>query len=264
MITPRRPEDRIVFALDVSSEKEALAYARMLSGAVGLFKIGLELFIRCGPAIVRSVSAMGSAKIFLDLKLHDIPETVSRATRALSELDVAFATLHCGDSRAMLASAVTGSRQRVRLLGVTLLTSISGEDLKEAGYGGPYWEDPGRLVLKRAAMAKDAGCAGVVCSGLEVKRIKEALGKDFIAVVPGIRPAGEVPAADDQARVVTPAKAIREGADYLVIGRPIRDAEDPRQAAMGIANAIQKALEKTGEPASGRAPVASHRGRSHR
>ncbi len=125
-----RPEDRIVFPLDFPSEKEAMAYARLLSGRVGLFKIGLELFLRCGPSIVRAVCAAGAARVFLDLKLHDIPETVSRASKAVADLDVAFATVHCGESRAMLRSAVLGSRGKVRLLGVTLLTSVSGKDLR--------------------------------------------------------------------------------------------------------------------------------------
>ncbi|PIP36768.1 MAG: orotidine-5'-phosphate decarboxylase [Desulfobacterales bacterium CG23_combo_of_CG06-09_8_20_14_all_52_9] len=247
-MNPQRPEDRIIFPLDFSSEKEAMAYARMLSGSVGMFKIGLELFFRCGPAIVRSVSSLGPARVFLDLKIHDIPETASRAARALSDLDVSFATIHCGDSMAMLESAVAASRGKVRLLGVTLLTSISGKDLQEAGYGSMYCEDTGLLVLKRAAMAKTAGCAGVVCSGLEVRRIKKILGKRFIVVTPGIRPPWEALPKDDQVRIVTPARAIREGADYLVIGRPIRDAKDPKLAALRIAEKIREALESPGQP----------------
>jgi len=247
-MSSQRPEDRIIFPLDFSSEKEALVYARMLSGSVGLFKIGLELFFRCGPAIVRSVSTVGPARVFLDLKIHDIPETAARAARALSDLDVAFATIHCGDSMAMLESAVAASRGKVGLLGVTLLTSISGKDLQEAGYGSIYCKDTSRLVLKRATMAKTAGCVGVVCSGLEVRRIKKTLGKIFVVVTPGIRPLWETLPKDDQVRIVTPTRAIREGADYLVIGRPIRDAKDPKRAALRIAEEIREALESPDQP----------------
>lgn len=248
---PRRPEDRIIFPLDVPTEKEAVAYARTLSNSVGLFKIGLELFIRCGPDVVRSVSAVGPARIFLDLKLHDIPNTVSRAVTALLDLHVTFATLHCGDSMTMLHSAVAAGQGKVHLLGVTLLTSISENDLQDAGYASPYDKDAGHLVLKRAAMAKAAGCAGVICSGREAQKIKKTFGEHFLAVTPGIRPDWEGHPRDDQVRTVTPGQAIREGADYLVVGRPIRDAADPKRAAERIAREISEALEDIRPPDGG-------------
>jgi len=245
MTPPRRPEDHIIFPLDVASRKEALILAEKLSGKVGLFKIGLELFIRCGPDIVRAVSAAGPARVFLDLKLHDIPETVSRAVRAVADLEVVFATVHCGDSMAMLEAATAAGKGKVQLLGVTLLTHLSGKALQSAGYAAAYRKDAALLVLQRAAMAKKAGCAGVICSGLEVKNIKETLGHDFLAVTPGIRPSWEPLSRDDQVRIVTPGQAIREGADYLVIGRPIRDAEDPGRAAERVAEEIHAALKSS-------------------
>jgi orotidine-5'-phosphate decarboxylase len=184
--------------------------------------------------------------VFLDLKLHDIPVTVKRAMVQVAELGVFFATVHCGESRAMLEAAVEGAGGRVNVLGVTVLTSISSNDMVEAGYRARDVGDLQQLVMKKAQMAKNAGCAGVVCSGQEVRGIKMAFGEAFQAVTPGIRPAGGGVAADDQSRIVTPAMAIRRGADYLVIGRPIRDAADPRVAARRIAADIQGVLNEQG------------------
>ena len=232
----------IVFPFDVPDPDRARALVSLLANEVGMFKVGLELFIRSGPELVRWVAAAGSAKVFLDLKLHDIPVTVKRAMARVAELGVFFATVHCGESRAMLEAAVEGAGGRVNVLGVTVLTSVSAEDVAAAGYRSDYSSDLQQLVMKKATMAKEAGCAGIVCSGQEVQAVKSALGSDFQAVTPGIRPAGRGVAADDQARVVTPAMAIRRGADYLVIGRPIRDAENPAAAAREIAAEIQTAL----------------------
>jgi orotidine-5'-phosphate decarboxylase len=236
-------KDYIVFPLDVPDADTALSLVDRLAHDVGMFKVGLELFIRSGPELVRRILSAGSATVFLDLKLHDIPVTVKRAMSQVAELGVFFATVHCGESRAMLEAAVEGAGGRVQVLGVTVLTSISPADVAAAGYRDVYADDLQRLVEKKAAMARDAGCAGVVCSGREVQAIKRAFGSDFQAVTPGIRPSSGGVAADDQARVVTPAMAIRRGADYLVIGRPIRDAKDPRSAAQAIAGEIQDALE---------------------
>ena len=143
----------------------------------------------------------------------------------------------------MLEAAVEAAGDRVNVLGVTILTSVSSDDLVQAGYRKTYSTDLRQLVMKKAAMARKAGCAGIVCSGQEVQAVKTELGRDFQAVTPGIRPAGETVAADDQARIVTPAMAIEGGADYLVIGRPIRDADDPVVAAQAIADEIQGALK---------------------
>ncbi len=236
-IRMRSAKDYIIFPLDVSSLNEAKQYVQLLSGHVGMFKVGLELFIRTGPEIITFIKDNG-ADIFLDLKLHDIPATVLRAMRGIADLNVKFATVHCGESETMLRSAVEGSGGRVGVLGVTVLTSVSGDDIKHSGFNEVYVSDMSRLVMKRARMAKDAGVAGIVCSGLEVKMIKENFGSEFITVTPGIRPA-EGMGKDDQQRVVTPGQAVKNGADYLVIGRPIRDAKDPKAAARKISEEIE-------------------------
>jgi len=238
----RRPRDFIIFPLDVPSMASAKQYIAQLTDHVGLFKVGLELFIRSGPEIVRYIHQSGTAGVFLDLKLHDIPATVSRAMASIADLGVVFATVHCGENREMLDAAVIGGGGKVGVLGVTVLTSVSGADLRTAGFQEPYAADVSRLVLKRAAEAHAAGCTGVICSGREVERIKSHVGKDFIAVTPGIRPSREADGHDDQKRVTTPADAVKRGADYLVIGRPIRDAKNPKQAAVRIADEIASVL----------------------
>jgi len=238
----RNAKDYIIFPLDVASEDEAKRYVALLADHVGLFKVGLELFIRSGPEIVRFINSGGSAGVFLDLKLHDIPATVSRAMGGIADLGVDFATVHCAETPKMLEAAVSGSRGEVRLLGVTVLTSVSAEDIQAAGYRSEYYPDLSGLVLKRARMAQKAGCAGVVCSGLESMAIKKQVGADFITVTPGIRPSWAAEKKDDQQRVTTPAQAVNNGSDYLVIGRPIRDAADPREAAGRVAEEIEGAL----------------------
>jgi len=235
--------DYITFPLDVPSMSSARNLIEQLSGAIGMFKVGLELFIEAGPEIVQYIQKQGNTPIFLDLKLHDIPATVSRAVRRIRELGVSFATIHCGESEDMLAAAVEAAEEKVGILGVTVLTSVGPEHIRQSGFEKTYSEDPRKLVLRRAGMAKRAGCAGVISSPLEVRTVKEQLGMDFLAVTPGIRPGWEVVASDDQRRVATPASAIRDGADYLVIGRPIRDASDPRAAALRIAEEIEGALQ---------------------
>ncbi len=238
---PKRAKDYIIFALDVSSSQEARKLARRLSGHVGMFKIGLELFIRSGPDIIRFIRQSGPTKVFLDLKLHDIPQTVFRAMASIASLGVSFTTVHCGENIEMLKAAVQGARKKVNVLGVTVLTSVSGQDLKNNGYHESFSSDLLNLVMKRVAMAQEAGCAGVVCSGKEATAIKKKFGDSFLAVTPGIRPGWEK-TEDDQARVTTPEQAVLNGSDYLVIGRPIRDAKDPRSAADRIAKEIEKAL----------------------
>jgi orotidine-5'-phosphate decarboxylase len=239
-------KDYIVFPLDVASVKEAAAYVERLSDWVGMFKVGLELFIQAGPEIVDIIRKNGKTDIFLDLKLHDIPATVARAMARIADLGVAFATVHCGETPRMLEAAVKGAAGRVGVLGVTLLTSITPEDIQISGYRDEFAVDLPRLVIKRAEAARVAGCAGVVCSGHEVRQIKEAFGQDFVAITPGIRPAWNINDTDDQRRIMTPDQAIRNGADYLVIGRPIRDAEDPVAAAQYIADEIAGALGDNG------------------
>lgn len=238
----RQPRDYIVFPLDVPSLAAAENYVRQLSGYVGMFKVGLELFIQCGPAVISMIRDYSDASVFLDLKLHDIPATVGRAMARVAEYHVDFATVHCGESRRMLEAAVKAAGSRVRVLGVTVLTSISGEDIADAGFLPKFSEDVFQLVLHRAERARAAGCAGVVCAGAEVAEIKSRFGGDFLAVTPGIRPAWEKTAGDDQKRIVTPADAICDGSDYLVVGRPIRDAADPARAARRIGDEISAAF----------------------
>jgi len=238
----KQAKDYIIFPLDVASIDEAKCYIELLTNYVGLFKVGLELFIRSGPEIVRFINTTGAAGVFLDLKLHDIPATVSRAMAGIADLGVRFATVHCGESQKMLEAAVAGSHGKVDILGVTVLTSVSAEDIEAAGYRPDYYHNLSELVVKKAAMAKAAGCAGIVCSGLEAQLIKSRLGKEFATVTPGIRPQWSLGDQDDQARVTTPARAIKNGSDYLVIGRPIRNADDPVQAAVKVAQEIEAAI----------------------
>ena len=233
----RDAKDYIVFPLDVASEAEARRLVALLAGEVGMFKVGLELFVRCGPAIVGHIHAAGPAGVFLDLKLHDIPETVGRAMAGVADLGVRLATVHCAESPRMLAAAVAAAG-RVGVLGITVLTSVSAAEAHAAGFR----EGLAELVMRRAAEAHAAGCAGIVCSGLEVAAVKARFGRGFLAVTPGIRPAWAGGGKDDQARVATPAAAVAAGADHLVIGRPIRDAADPRAAARRVAEEIASVI----------------------
>ena len=243
----REPKDYIIFPLAVASDKEARRYVELLADHVGLFKVGLELFTRSGPEIIRFINSAGTAGVFLDLKLHDIPATVSRAMEGIADLGVYFATVHCGETPKMLDAAVVGSRGKVRILGVTLLTSVGAHDIESAGFRAEFYPDLSALVLKRARMAWAAGCSGVVCSGLEAQVIKKQIGAEFITVTPGIRPPWAVGKKDDQQRVTTPAQAVNNGSDYLVIGRPIRDAADPAEAVRRVADEIQAALVRNEE-----------------
>ena len=241
-MTPAK--ETIIFPLDVPSEDEAKRLVEVLWDRVGMFKVGLEVFVRCGPGIVEFIRSQRSAGVFLDLKLHDIPATVARAMSGIADLNVKLTSVHCGESPRMLEAAVAASGGRVGVLAVTVLTSVSAADLAASGRHA----DLAQLVLQRAQLAKKAGCAGVVCSGLEVRAIKAQMGRDFLAVTPGIRPSWAADAQDDQRRMATPAEALAAGADYLVIGRPIRDARDPRAAALRIATEISEFQETAGQP----------------
>lgn len=224
-------------ALDTAEVAEARALALRLAGAVGGLKLGLEFFVAQGPAGVSAVVADTGLPLFLDLKLHDIPNTVAGAVRAAVALQPAFLTLHAGGGPAMMRAAAEAAAEaaarrgvaRPRLLGVTVLTSLDADDLAAVGRRGPVADQVRRL----AALARAAGLDGVVCSPAEVAVLRADLGPDFVLMVPGIRPAG----ADvgDQKRVMTPRAARAAGADYLVIGRPITAAADPAAAARAIA-----------------------------
>lgn len=235
----KQGKDYIVFPLDFSSVKEAREYVKLLDGSVGMFKIGLELFIEQGPSVVEMVKQESCAKIFLDLKLHDISATVKRSMARVANLGVDLVTVHCSSSFAMLEKAVQGGEGKAGVLGVTLLTDNDADTLKDAGFKDEFVKDPGGLVMKRAKMAYDAGCKGVVCSGHEAAQIKKQFGSDFLAVTPGIRPAWTILENDDQKRITTPGQAVTLGSDLIVIGRPIRDAADPVEAAQKVIQEIE-------------------------
>jgi len=227
------PEERLIVALDVPSRGDADALAGQLSSCVRWFKIGLELYSAEGPALVRDYTAAGR-KVFVDLKLHDIPATVGRATARLAHLGAGLLTVHAAGGRAMMEAAVeaaaAGSAKDTPLgiLAVTALTSLSQEDLAEVGIDTPLPE----LVLRRAKLAAECGCAGVVASPHEAAALRAVLPKEFLVVTPGVRPAGTD--VGDQKRVMTPREARGAGADMIVVGRPVRDATSPLQAATDI------------------------------
>lgn len=232
------PQDRIFVALDTHDLGRAAALARAFAGLVGGVKIGKELFTAHGPDGVRAVA--GGVPLFLDLKFHDIPNTVAGALRSAIHLRPAFVNVHAAGGRAMLEAAVEAVAEgaedvgvpRPQLLGVTVLTSLGEEDLEEVGQTGPLADQ----VLRLAHLAQSCGLDGVVCSPREIAALKAACGPDFLLMVPGIRPAWA--ASGDQKRVMTPGEALAAGADYLVIGRPVTGAQDSAAAARRIVEEI--------------------------
>ncbi len=225
--------DRLIFALDVPDRAAAIAWMDRLGDSVSFYKIGLELLSGGDYFDVLDELARRGKKIFADLKFHDVPATVAGAVRGLAQRPVTFATVHC-DSRAMLEAAAK-ARGTLRLLAVTVLTSNDSHDLAALGVHG----EPADVVIERARLAQAAGIDGVVCSGADLPRLRDALGQDLLTVCPGIRPAG--PSNDDQKRTVDVATAFSQGADYIVVGRPIRNAADPRAAAETIVAQIEQA-----------------------
>ena len=216
----------VIVALDYPAEEPALALAGALSPELCRLKVGKELFTRCGPSLVEKLQTMGF-EVFLDLKFHDIPNTVAGAVRAAADLGVWMVNVHAGGGRRMMEAAVEalqGSNARPLLIAVTVLTSMTDEDLRELGHG----EGAMQRVTQLAALAADSGLDGVVCSAMEAGELRRERGSEFRLVTPGIRLAGD--AADDQRRVVTPADAVTMGADYLVIGRSVTGASDPLAA----------------------------------
>lgn len=237
-------KDRLIFALDVPDREGAEKYVRLLGDVVGCFKIGLELFIKEGPDVLKMVKENSSASIFLDLKLHDIPATVRSALRSATTHGVRFITIHGSDGESILQTAAEVKDSGLEVLAVTVLTSISEPQLGALGYKDNL--SLSQLVLDRARCAEKSGCAGVICSGEEVAAIKNICGAKFKAIVPGVRPAwGEVK-ADDQSRIVTPKGAIANGADLIVVGRPIRDAKEPAVAAGKIIAEIESTMTNLG------------------
>ncbi|RMH56360.1 MAG: orotidine-5'-phosphate decarboxylase [Candidatus Hydrogenedentota bacterium] len=221
------PSCPVIPALDLSSEEEALELVRALSPPCEIFKIGLRLFCRGGPDFVRRLAGETGAKIFLDLKLHDIPRTVATAVRELRSLNVTFVTVHISGGREMIRAAVEAAEEGMAVLGVTVLTSLSAEASQKI-FGV---SEPESAVLRFARWAVEERLAGVVASPLEVAPIRERFSREELLVVtPGIRLSEkERRGDDDQARAATPRKAFSEGADYLVVGRPLYESKKPRE-----------------------------------
>lgn len=232
MKEPQSAKDRIIVALDVPGEKEAVEMARRLRGAVGVFKIGLELFTKCGPGIIGKIrdASEPDAGIFLDLKFHDIPNTVAGAVRSAVSLGVDMLTIHLAGGGAMIEAALEAAYEsHALLLGVSVLTSHTAESLRETGVEAEVVPQVARLV----GLGRAHGLRGFVASPHEVKALRAAFGTDLTLVVPGVRPAWGL-GKDDQSRTMMPGQAIAAGADYLVIGRPITKHEDPALAAEWI------------------------------
>jgi orotidine-5'-phosphate decarboxylase len=257
-------KDKLIFALDVPDREQAQDYVKKLGKSVGCFKVGLELFVKEGPKVLEVVRDYSDADIFLDLKLHDIPATLNRSLISVAshakKYNVKYVTIHLEEGEALREIPQEVKDAELEILGVTMLTSISEEDLyrfdldqirKNISNRISLFEEStnqelsrlDKIVIERAMQAEVSGCAGVICSGNEVRLVK-ILFPDLKAVVPGIRPEWSVVGKDDQSRVTTPAQAIERGADLIVVGRPIRDADNPKEAADRIVNEIAEALHK--------------------
>ena len=226
--------DRLIFALDVPDAAAARRLVEQLGDAVVFYKIGLELFMGGEYFALIDWLVERRKKVFVDLKFFDIPATVASAVRQLRGRGVSFATVHGNQGIMQAAAAAKGE---VKILGVTVLTSLDRGDLDDLGFHC----DVSQLVLSRARRALDAGCDGVISSGLEAKALREYLDHRLLVITPGIRPLDNRP-SDDQNRVVTPQQAFAWGADYIVVGRPLRDAADPRAAALAIQQNIVDAI----------------------
>lgn len=230
--TAKNARERLIIALDFPDAATALDCAGALSGDVSFFKIGLQLYTAAGPEIVRAVAATG-AKVFLDLKLHDIPNTVAKAVAAAGELDVAMLTLHLSGGRRMIEAAVAAAPKDLLLLGVTVLTSSDDATLVETGIS----DNVQTQTLRLAALGAAAGIGGLIASPQEVATLRKGFGDHLRIITPGVRPTWA--AADDQKRFTTPREAIARGADYLVIGRPVTAHAAPKEA-------VRKILEELG------------------
>jgi len=237
-------KERLIVALDVPTVEEAKGLVRQLDGLVSFFKIGLELQLAAGGDFVRWLIQQGK-KVFLDYKYFDVEETIKRAVAQVAAIGVSFLTVH--GSGGIIRAAVEGRGQGpLKILAVTVLTSLDALDIRDLGFACSVEE----LVLYRARKALEAGCDGVIASGHEARAIRELAKDRLLIVTPGIRPAGT--GRNEHKRSVTPAQAIEAGADYLVVGRPIRDAEDPRGAAEGILAEMQSAFNSRGRTIASR------------
>lgn len=236
-------QERIILALDVDSREQALALVKDLAPHVGAFKVGMQLFNSCGPQIVEEIDQLGG-RVFLDLKFHDIPNTVAAAGRVITRLNCFMFNVHAAGGREMMRQVVEEVEDEAKKLAVatplslavTVLTSISQEELEEEiGVKGTKLKD---LVVKWALMAKECGISGVVSSPQEIEAIRAACGPEFKIVTPGIRPAWSE--KNDQKRITTPSQALQMGADFMVIGRPITQAENPVKAALKIIGELEE------------------------
>jgi len=238
---PGQMRARLIFALDVPTTKEALELVDALRDEVGLFKVGKQLFLHAGPEVIRQIRERGG-DVFLDLKFHDIPRTVAKAGAEATRLGVRMFDLHASGSVAMMKQTISEVNKvsrtehlvRPKLLAVTVLTSLNHDDLKAVGVRSGVENQ----VVRLAKLAREAGMDGVVASPHEVGRIRKECGRRFLIITPGIRPPKG--ALDDQKRVLSPEEAIRAGANYLVVGSPIRDAADPAAAARSIVEAMER------------------------
>jgi len=231
MMNPSTHDPRVIVALDYANASDALKTVDRLVPELCRLKVGKELFTRSGPELVRELTARGF-DVFLDLKFHDIPNTVAQACRAAADLGVWMVNVHAQGGRKMMMAAREAlaeyGNERPLLIAVTILTSLDADDLAEVGLQGT----PAENVLRLATLTQDCGLDGVVCSPLEAAVLRQRLGGEFRLITPGVRPAGA--AQDDQRRVMTPAQAVAAGASYLVIGRPITQAPDPIAALHAI------------------------------
>ena len=233
---PLAPEERLIFALDVPGRAEAREWVDRLGDSVRFYKIGMELLASGEYFQVLDDLAARDKRVFVDLKFFDIPATVAGVIRGLARWPVSYCTIHGWHPAMMQAAAEANTRVDMRLLAVTVLTSMDGNDLRSMGISG----EPEAVVVERARAAQAAGIDGVIASGLEAGPIRRATGSGFSIVCPGIRPGG--PAGDDQKRSVGVAEAFRDGADAIVVGRPIRQAADPRAAALAIQAEIRDSI----------------------
>jgi orotidine-5'-phosphate decarboxylase len=226
--------DKLIVALDLPTADAARDMVARIGNNAGAYKVGLQLFAAEGPRLVQELAGSGH-KVFLDLKLHDIPNTVSHAVKSIARLGVSMLTVHAAGGSSMLRGAVEAAGGRVAVLAVTVLTSFGEDDLHETGVSGATPDQ----VLRLAALAQDNGCAGVVTSARETALVRKSLGDSLIIVNPGVRPAGT--GSDDQERTATPVEAVQAGASYVVVGRPITKAGDPAKAAANIVLEMEQA-----------------------
>jgi orotidine-5'-phosphate decarboxylase len=233
-LAPRDARDRLIVALDVEDAAAARRLVKGIGGAASFYKVGMQLVFAGGLALIQELTGAGK-RVFLDMKLLDIDNSVAGAVRSIARLGATFTTVHAYPNamRAAVAAMPSGGPG---LLAVTVLTSMDGADLRGAGYG----ESTAALVARRAADAREAGLDGIVCSPQEIDTVRKIVGPDMLIVTPGIRPAGS--AAGDQKRMMNPADAIAVGADYIVVGRPVTAAADPAGAAEAIVADIERAL----------------------